>query len=150
MTDAPTGDGCDGYLALLENLTPESLSRLGDFVTSDIRFSDPFNATIGIVAYRNVLEDMFRRVAAPKFRIDGKARSGRHLFLHWTFSGRAPLLGKWEFSGMSLIQLTESGLVESHEDYWDSGRSVFGALPIIGPVIRLLSKRITAPARPVS
>jgi len=145
MTDMTLAQNCERYLAFLENLTPESLDQLGDFVTSDIRFTDPFNTALGIEAYRRVLEDMFRRISTPHFQIRNKALSGRHCYLHWTFSGSAPFLGnKWEFTGMSLILFSDSGLVRSHEDYWDSGRSVFAALPILGPVVRLLSRRLSA------
>jgi hypothetical protein len=45
-------EGQDHYRQYLETLTPATLDFLGDYVTDDVRFRDPFNDVRGAAASR--------------------------------------------------------------------------------------------------
>ena len=133
--------GADAYVEFFENLTPESLGEIGDVVADGVRFTDPFNDTAGIEPMRAIFEKMFRDAVDPKFNVLHAAFDGDVCLLNWTFVGRSRI-GDLSIDGMSSIRFDDTGRVIEHVDYWDAGASVYQQLPLIGPVIRFIRKRL--------
>ncbi len=151
MTEtAKTGDAnsgpIDAYVGFFETLTPERLDRLGDRVTPDVHFKDPFNDVTGIDAMRAIFEHMFETIEDPVFQVTHRAPSIENekvWFLRWRLTGRLPAVlgGDWVVTGMSEIHVAPDGRVSAHIDYWDAGQHFYERLPLIGAVIRLLRRR---------
>ena len=66
----------DAYRVYLETLTPETLAKLSQFVTPDVRFIDPFNDITGVNALRHVFEDMFDSVQDIIFNVNALGLDG--------------------------------------------------------------------------
>ncbi|MEZ5666331.1 MAG: nuclear transport factor 2 family protein [Alphaproteobacteria bacterium] len=130
------------YAAFFETLSADGLDRLDALCAPDVFFRDPFNEVVGVAAFRAVLAKMFRDVAAPRFAVTDRARSGRTVYLRWTFAfGRGRRSHRIE--GMSEVHFDAAGRVEKHIDHWD-GSEVYRLVPLLGAAIRLVRRRIAA------
>ena len=47
--------------------------------------------------------------------------------------------------GATRLDLAPDGRVLRHRDYWDTGEELFARLPLIGPLLGLLRRRMAAP-----
>ncbi|RCK47847.1 nuclear transport factor 2 family protein [Thalassospira profundimaris] len=133
------------YGAYFENLSPDTVDELSSMVTEDFTFSDPFTTLHGpdnVCAY---LGKTFRETQHPNFVVTHEALDGDLGFLRWQFSAKIPVIGLWEFTGMTEVSFNQDGsLLESHIDYWDSGQHFYGKLPVLGWIIRQLARRVAA------
>jgi steroid delta-isomerase len=124
-------EACDRYCAALEELTPDTLSQLDDFVAEEVRFADPFNDVRGRDAMARVFKDMFDAVGPVRFTITHKACDGQTCLLAWRFAGS--LRGRpWEFDGTSVLRFGPDGKVIDHVDHWDAAGAFYEKLPVIG------------------
>lgn len=129
------------YQTYLETLTVESLSTLGDYVTDDVRFKDPFNDVRGVDAMRRVFVHMFETLGDVKFTIHSTAQDGTVCFWAWHFD--ATLFDKpWHFEGTSVLQFDADGRVTSHIDHWDAATAFYEKLPVIGWLLARIRRRI--------
>ena len=129
------------YASFLENLTLEELCNLGNYVSKDVHFVDPFNDIDGVSSMREVFVDMFSKLGSIQFKIERIFEKEREAILVWHFSSQ--LFGSpWEVPGVSFLRLDESGKVIEHLDYWDSGRLFLSKIPVLGTIITWLYNRI--------
>ena len=139
MTDPATR-----YKTYLEALSPQTLKRLSDHVVPTVRFKDPFNDVTGIDPMERIFKDMFDNVENVKFTVHQVMSNGDRCLMEWRFEGR--LRGKaWAFEGTSSLIFADDGRVQSHIDYWDAAGDFYQHLPLIGPVIRWLKRRVAVP-----
>jgi steroid Delta-isomerase len=132
---------CERYLSYLETLTPEKLVSLPNYVTDDVRFKDPFNDVTGIDAMRRVFDHMFRNVKDIRFSVRHVLGDQDYCLMTWRFQGM--LRGKpWAFDGTSMIRFAPDGRVAEHIDYWDAASEFYQRLPVIGPMISWVRRRL--------
>ena len=55
-------DAFDAYLDYLENLTAQDIQRLSDYVSPDVRFSDPFHDVRGIAEMAAIFSKLFTNI----------------------------------------------------------------------------------------
>lgn len=138
--------GLEAYVALLQGLTPETLPELRRVTAPDVRFKDPFHDVQGRGAMLAVFERMFHDVRDLRFQVHHTclADRGSTALMRWTLTGRVRALGNrdWSVDGMSEVHLDTQGLVTAHVDYWDAASSLYERLPVIGPVLRAIRRRI--------
>ena len=129
------------YRAFLETLTPETLDRLTDHVTPDVRFKDPFNDVRGADAMARVFRHMFANVADIRFTVRHSMASGDTSLMAWRFHG---VLGgrPWAFDGTTVLRFTSDGRVVEHIDHWDAAREFYERFPIIGWLLAWLRRRL--------
>lgn len=87
-------------------------------------------------------------MTAFKVTIDDVARSGPDHYFRWTMTFSAPKLGKGqaiESVGLSQVRFNDQGQVAFHQDFWDSGRNIFGQAPLTGGLIDFIRQRIAKP-----
>lgn len=137
------------YCEFFERLSPADLDRLGERFTDDARFADPFNDVRGLAAVRAVFARMFERCIDVRFEVHEAFRDGEVALLHWTMrfrpapsaSGGAPG-AEWTLHGMSRVRFAADGRVVEHVDHWDTGGQLYARLPLLGPLIRWLQRRL--------
>ncbi|MEX2311791.1 MAG: nuclear transport factor 2 family protein [Rhodospirillales bacterium] len=131
----------DRYRRYLENLSPETLAVLGDYVSPDVRFKDPFNDVRGVEAMRRVFLHLFENISAIRFTVKHMATDGNVCLMDWRFEGQ--LRGKpWSFDGASVVSFRADGLVSEHIDHWDAARDFYEHLPFIGWLLGRLRGRL--------
>ena len=127
------------YRSFLEALTPETLDRLPNFVTPDVRFKDPFNDVRGADAMARVFRHMFANVADIRFTVRYAMSSGDAGLMAWRFEG--VLGGKpWIFDGASALRFDKDGRVAEHIDHWDASE-LYERVPVIGWLLAWLRRR---------
>jgi len=128
-------EACQRYCRYLETLTPEVLDRLGEFVTEDVRFKDPFNDTRGVDDMARVFRHMFANVDDIRFTVNRAFSDSNRCLIAWRFEG---ILGNepWTFDGTSVLRFAPDGRVQEHVDRWDAAQAFYERLPIIGWLLR--------------
>jgi len=74
-----------------------------------------------------------------------QARSGPDHYIRWKMIFSAPKLGGGtpiHSVGMSQVRFTEDGKVAFHQDFWDSGKNIYGQIPIVGGFISIIRNRM--------
>ena len=134
----------DRLCVYFESISPQSVSRMGEFYTANARFKDPFNDVQGIPAIQQVFSHMFESLHGPRFVVTRRIVDGTQCFLVWEFRFRFKRFDtttEQVVSGGSHLVLTEDGLVQDHRDYWDAAEELYEKLPVVGSLMRWLKQR---------
>jgi hypothetical protein len=81
---------------------------------------------------------MFSRVKNPKFKIKFTLKNKNQALIKWNFKCLA-LKNKIDFDGVSEVILKDNKVFK-HIDYWDSGRNIYGKIPLLGFIFRKIHK----------
>lgn len=126
-----------------EHLSPAALPRIGTFYAEDACFKDPFNDVRGLSAITRIFEHMFETVEAPRFVVNTSIAEGQQAMLGWAFHlrlrGRALVI-----RGVSHLCFNARGQIVTHRDYWDAAEELYAQLPVVGSLMRLLQRRLSA------
>ena len=132
-------------VAFFESLTPESAGHIGAFYAAEAYFKDPFNEVRGSAAISRVFTHMFKQVCEPRFRVIDRVRTEDGAFLTWEFTFRfkasAPVQA---VRGASHLRFDAAGKVAYHCDYWDAAGELYEKLPVVGGLMRMLRRRMSA------
>lgn len=135
--------GSSGYCAYLERLTLSALDAFPTFVAPNVHFKDPFNEVHGIEHMRTVFEDMFTHVADLRFDIHHRLSDGDVTLIEWTLGGR--LMGRvWQVDGASRLRFASDGKLIEHIDYWDAASGLYERFPVVGGILRILRRKLSA------
>ncbi|WP_027857553.1 nuclear transport factor 2 family protein [Marinobacterium jannaschii] len=129
------------YCELFSHLSLDNVDLLGELVSDDIEFRDPFNHLSGRDAFIGVMREMFEQLESPVFEVEQIDAVADGAYVIWQFKARAPLIGLWRQPGLSRIRVNEAGLIDQHLDYWDSA-GFYSRIPLLGAVLRWLKARI--------
>ncbi|MDB4652779.1 nuclear transport factor 2 family protein [Akkermansiaceae bacterium] len=72
-------------------------------------------------------------------------RSGADHYIRWEMIFAAPKLAGGEpihSVGISQVRFNEQGQVAFHQDFWDSGRHIYGQIPVVGGLIGIIRNRM--------
>ena len=131
---------------VFERLQPADVERLGEIYAADARFKDPFNDVRGVAAVRAVFAHMYAVTEGPRFEILERALSGSTAFIWWRFrfAPRGRPGAEREIEGVSRVVFAPDGRVSEHVDYWDPVEGLYDSLPVLGPALRLVRRRLAA------
>lgn len=135
----------EGFQAYFEQLTPESVRHLDTVYAPDAYFKDPFNDVRGIAEIRRVFDGMYEAMHEPRFRIVETLLEGDRAVLVWDFSFRIKRFkpdAEQTIHGLSLVRFGPDGRVTLHRDYWDAAGELYAKLPLVGPLMRYLARRM--------
>jgi hypothetical protein len=126
-----------------ESLTPDAVARLSEHYAANAWFKDPFNEVTGLEAIRRVFAHMYRQVEEPRFRVNDRVIAENGAVLVWDFSfrlGRRAIVVR----GATHLRFNGRGKIAYHRDYWDTAEELYGKLPLLGTLTRLLRRRLAA------
>ncbi len=130
-----------------EDLSPTSLPNLLELYAPQATFKDPFNEVAGQVAISGIFKHMFDTVDAPRFQVLQTIAQGEQAFLTWDFHfQRRPSGLPLCVHGTTHLRFDTEGRIVMHRDYWDAAEELYAKLPVLGPVMRWLQRRLRAPA----
>ena len=136
------------YIEFFEQLTPKDLQRLETIFSADVHFKDPFNDVLGLDALRQIFSHMFEQCLDPRFEVMDACRNGDVAYLRWDFhctlEGRGEV---FQLQGLSLVRFDAQGRVFEHIDYWDPAEQVYSRLPVLGWLLGLVRKKLSAPTK---
>ena len=128
-----------------EELTPEAVERLETVYSADAYFRDPFNEVRGEAEVKRIFRHMFETLHEPRFMIREALLDGSTAVLVWDFDFRIkavkPDLPR-RIHGASHVRFSNDGHVIYHRDYWDAAGELYAQLPLIGPLVRWLGRKL--------
>jgi hypothetical protein len=127
-----------------ESISPETLTEIANWYTTDSRFKDPFNDVRGVPAITRIFEHMFHSLQEPRFVVTRQIVDGAHAFLVWEFHfrfKRFDTVTQQVVHGGSHLTLTSEGLISEHRDYWDAAEELYEKLPMLGGLMRWIKRR---------
>lgn len=131
--------------AFYEQIEPAALDGLDRIYTPDAYFRDPFHEVRGIGAIRSIFAKMFVRLADCRFRVLDTVAEGSTALLTWDLTFRFPgsrAATLQTIHGASHLKFDASGRVIYHRDYWDAAGELYEKLPLVGPLLRHLKRRM--------
>lgn len=134
------------YARFFMGLTREdTIEAYAQFFTASSSFEDPFNRIKGLDAIYALFQKMYSDLHDPRFIITETIEQEGVAYLRWEFY-YAHDANKRErhFEGVSRVSFDDTGKVLSHQDFWDAAHNIYETLPILGSLIRLVKRKITA------
>lgn len=128
-----------------EHMTPSSLTELPGIYAEQATFKDPFNEVRGLPAIHTVFSHMFETLTRPRFVVLNTMTQGDEAWITWNFLIQRPQ-GEWSIHGATHLRYAEDGRIKQHRDYWDPAQELYARLPILGPLVRWLTRRLSASA----
>lgn len=128
-----------------ETLTPEAVERMGEFYAADAYFRDPFNEVTGLAEVQRIFRHMYVSLEKPRFTILETIAQGESAVLiwdmHYGLRQLAPTRDR-KIHGLSVLRFAPDGRIAWHRDYWDAAGELYATLPVIGPVMRWLARKM--------
>jgi ketosteroid isomerase-like protein len=131
--------------AFYEKLAPADVDRLESVYAPGAYFRDPFNEVRGVPEIRRIFAQMFAHLDDCRFTFLDEAIDERGAFLTWDMTFRIRRLSPGEMRrihGTTHLRFAPDGRVAYHRDYWDAADELYAKLPLIGPVMRWLKRRL--------
>lgn len=136
----------DRVIQAFEHLSPQTLPALLALYAEQACFKDPFNEVVGQAAIAAIFTHMFATVDEPRFKVLQAITQGEQAFLSWDFHfWRRPSGEPLRIQGATHLRFDEQGRITWHRDYWDAAEELYAKLPMLGPVMRWLQRRLSAP-----
>lgn len=133
----------NAYITCFETLSPQSLDSLEHVFAENARFKDPFNDVIGIEAIKQIFRHMYATTQDSHFIVSDHAASNHILYLYWDYHFNTLRGQSWSITGMSRVVFENEKAIE-HVDYWDPAEGIYEKLPILGGLMRLLKRKLSA------
>ncbi|MCV2351301.1 nuclear transport factor 2 family protein [Paucibacter sp. Y2R2-4] len=130
-------------IAFFEQLKPADLSRMEAHYTEQAFFKDPFNEVKGVAGVKAIFAHMFESLDSPRFTVLDALVQQNQCFLSWDFHFK--LKGQSlprRIHGSSHLRFAPDGRVAYHRDYWDAAEEFYEKLPLLGPLLRLIKRRL--------
>lgn len=134
-----------GLKAYWEGLTRSRVDILDTVYAPEAYFRDPFNEVRGIKELRRIFEHMYETLEEPRFTITETILEGDRAVLVWDFDFR---IKAWKpgttqrIHGLSVVRFGPDGRVVWHRDYWDAAGELYAKLPLVGPLMRFLARKM--------
>ena len=134
-----------GLKAFWEGLTPERLAGIDAVYAPGAYFRDPFNEVRGLGELARIFGHMYDTLEEPRFTIAETILEGDRAVLIWDFDFRVKA---WRpdvvqrIHGLSVVRFGADGRVTYHRDYWDAAGELYAKLPLVGPLMRFLARKM--------
>jgi steroid delta-isomerase len=131
--------------AFFEQIAPADVARIDAAYADGAYFRDPFNEVEGLAAIARVYAKMFEHLDGVRFAIVETVVDAGGAMLTWDMTYRVKRWRPhqtWLIHGASHLRFAADGRIAYHRDYWDAAGELYAKLPLIGPVMRYLKKRL--------
>lgn len=128
-----------------ESISPADVPRLGRIYAEDAYFRDPFNEVTGLSGIARIFGAMFEHLDDVRFTILETVADPGGAMLTWNMTYR---VRKWRphetqtIHGATHLRFAPDGRIGYHRDYWDAANELYAKLPLIGPVMRWLRRKL--------
>jgi ketosteroid isomerase-like protein len=147
MTDtlARQRDAAKAAREFFEAIRPADLDRIPEIYADDARFRDPFNDVRGVAAIGRIYARMFEELDEVRFVVRDSLVDEGGAMLTWDMGFR---VRRWRpasvrsIHGATHLRFAADGRISYHRDYWDAANELYAQLPIVGPLMRYLKRRL--------
>ncbi|KEY59743.1 nuclear transport factor 2 family protein [Serratia sp. DD3] len=131
-------------LDFYSELNSEKIALLPLIYHPQIELVDPLGQHTGIAAVEAYFRSLLTRTAHCRFSIDTYFSQDQQTCLNWIMSYSHPKLEKGrtlELEGCSILRVQDDKIIWQR-DYYDMGAMLYEHIPLLGPVIKQLKKRV--------
>ena len=124
---------------------PADLDRLGDVYAAHAYFRDPFNEVRGLAEIRRIYAQMFEHLDECRFAFRDAVVDEGGAMLTWDMTFRIRRLDPAKvrsIHGATHLKFDAAGRIAYHRDYWDAADELYAKLPVVGPLMRWLKRRL--------
>ena len=131
--------------AFFESISPADVARLDAIYAEDAYFRDPFNEVTGVSEIARIFGAMFEHLDDVRFTIVETVADPGGAMLTWDMRYR---VRRWRpdetrtIHGATHLRFAPDGRIAYHRDYWDAANELYAKLPLIGPVMRWLRRKL--------
>ena len=120
----------------LNGFKGNEIELLEKFYEPAATFQDPFVSLTGRDRIRDYNVELFKRITDIRYEIESHMIKGNEEALTWTMYVRHKNIesGEWvhEKGGTYIRRSPQTGKVELHRDYFDTGTILYGNIPVLG------------------
>ena len=130
---------------LYNTLNVNNLELLSEIYREDICFIDPAHTLQGIEELTAYFQRLYLRVKEVNFTFEPPLISENSATVRWQMCLIHPSLEKGKpitVDGCSAFECDAGGKVYFHRDYFDLGAMLYEHLPLIGPIMRSIKRRL--------
>lgn len=153
VADAPSSDvgaavrpelhPADALLAAFNHLTSARLDELDTVYAENVVFIDPAHELRGLPAVKRYFAGLYAELLECRFAPEGGVRGAEESVLLWTMHLRhRRVAGGAAIAVPGASHLRHGRRVHYHRDYFDLGALLYERLPLLGPVVRGLKRRL--------
>ena len=133
------------FMGLYRDLPEVGAERFATVYRSDVLFVDPFHRLQGLPALQRYLATVYAGTRDAGFDCEDPLVSGSAAVVVWSLSFRHPrLAGGREIEVPGISHLRFDDLIFEHRDYYDAGALLYEHVPLLGPFVRYLKRRLRA------
>ena len=133
------------FLEVFNSLSADNLYRLEEIYTSDIHFIDPAHEIRGLTTLRSYFEKLYANVSSISFDFLELLQNGQSGYVQWVMHFSHPRLNRGQaiaVPGTSFLRFADSNKAFYHRDYFDLGSMLYQHLPVLGPIVRSVNRRL--------
>ncbi len=123
----------------------DNLDVLDSFYEVKAEFQDPAVKIKGLANLKKYYAAVYKNVKSIQFDFTEIVKNDLCYYATWTMHLSAKGLNsgkKYSVEGLSVIRFNEKNLVTYHRDYFDLGGMVYEKLPVLGPLVGLIKKKL--------
>ncbi len=133
------------FLNVYRTLNRENVNRIGEIYSEDIHFIDPAHEINGLEKLKSYFEHLYANVERIEFDFLDPLRDGENGYVRWSMQFSHPRLkGGREIvvPGSSFVKFNSTEKVFYHRDYFDLGGMLYQHLPLFGPIVKAINRRL--------
>lgn len=135
----------DTFLNTYRELERDTLYRLNEIYDTDIHFIDPAHEIKGLEELNRYFRNLYENISTIDFQFHCPIRNGNEGYVHWEMRYSHPKIKKGRevsVHGASFLRFTPENKVSYHRDFFDLGSMLYQHLPILGPIVKSINRRL--------
>lgn len=124
------------------DLLAADLAALDEIYSVDILFKDPIHEIKGLACLQDYFASLCGNLVECRTEYLDQLVSQNSAYIKWIMHFRHPRLGNSLISIRGISHLCFDQRIFFHEDSYDMGAMLYEHLPLLGPVVRLLRRRL--------
>jgi len=145
MREATTevDDGLTRFLTLFETFDPAPVAEAArGLYAESAYFNDGFVELEGRDAIADYLARSAEHASALEIEIEEVVRSDSGVYVRWMMLFTTTGGTSVHAPGISHLRFDVSGQIVYHRDYWDASGALASMVPVVGPVLEAVRKRL--------
>ncbi|WP_136806654.1 nuclear transport factor 2 family protein [Desulfosediminicola flagellatus] len=135
----------DAFLETYKKLNAQHLNLLDDIYSSEIHFIDPVHELRGLTQLHKYFENLYANIHHIQFEFSHPQWMEKEGYVQWLMTFAHPRIHAGQrvtVPGTSFLKFDSANKVYFHRDYFDIGAMLYQHLPIIGPVVKMINRRL--------
>jgi ketosteroid isomerase-like protein len=128
-----------------DNLDKSNIAIIDNLYAEDVVFIDPFHEIHTRDNLSQYFAQLYQNVDNIRFDFHHEMSNGNEHYIAWEMALEHPKLNQgiaFVVAGTTFLKNNEQGKVYYHRDYFDAGAMLYEQVPVIGPVVKWLKKKL--------